>query len=261
VAHPWWFDPLNRNFDLLMGLAMNVLAIDVGGTHVKILATGQKEPRKFESGPALTPQKMVAGVKRLARDWKYDAVSIGYPGPVLHGKPVTEPHNLAPGWVAFNFRAAFGRPVKVVNDAAMQALGSYKGGKMLFLGLGTGLGTTLIVDGIMEPMELGHLPYKKATYEDYVGLRGLEKYGVRKWRRHVTDVVKLLAAALGPEDIVLGGGNVKKLKELPPGCRAGDNANAFVGGFRLWDAAIKKTARSPRARKPAKKKSAMGKRK
>ncbi len=214
---------------------MNVLAIDVGGTHVKILATGQDEPRKFDSGPKLSAAQMVAGVKKLAGDWKYDAVSIGYPGPVLHDKPVAEPHNLAPGWVGFDFRAAFGRPVKVINDAAMQALGSYKGGKMLFLGLGTGLGTALIVDGIVEPMELGHLPYKKATFEDYVGQRGLEKHGQHKWRRHVADVVKQLVAALEPDDVMLGGGNVKQLKEFPPGCRAGDNANAFLGGFRLWD--------------------------
>jgi polyphosphate glucokinase len=217
--------------------AMNVLVIDVGGTHVKILATGQSEPRRFDSGRTLTPKKMASGVTKLAEDWLYDRVSIGYPGPVLHGKPVTEPHNLARGWVGFDFGAAFGKPVKIVNDAAMQALGSYKGGKMLFLGLGTGLGSTMIVDGIIEPMELAHLPYKKGTYEDYVGVRGLEKHGLSKWRRHVADVVKLLVAALGPEDVVLGGGNVKKLDKLPPGCRAGDNSNAFLGGFRLWTAA------------------------
>lgn len=214
---------------------MNVLAVDVGGTHVKILATGQDEPRKFDSGPKLSAAQMVAGVKKLTGGWKYDAVSIGYPGPVLHDKPVAEPHNLAPGWVGFDYRKAFGHPVKVINDAAMQALGSYKGGKMLFLGLGTGLGTALIVDGVVEPMELGHLPYKKATFEDYVGLRGLAQHGPHKWRRHVTDVVKRLVAALEPDDVVLGGGNAKLLKELPPGCRAGDNANAFLGGFRLWD--------------------------
>ncbi len=240
---------------------MNVLVIDVGGTHVKILATGQKEQRKFDSGPTLTPQKMVAGVKQLAADWKYDVVSIGYPGPVLHGKPVAEPHNLAPGWVAFDFRAAFGCPVKLVNDAAMQALGSYKGGKLLFIGLGTGLGTTMIVDGIVEPMELGHLPYKKATYEDYVGQRGLEKHGVHKWRHHVADVVKLLVAALEPDDVVLGGGNVKQLKEMPPGCRAGDNANAFAGGFRLWQDAATGKSRKTGNRKAATKKPAKGKRK
>jgi polyphosphate glucokinase len=214
---------------------MNVLTIDIGGTNVKILATGQKECRRFPSGKKLTPRRMVDGVKRLAGDWKYDVVSIGYPGPVLHNRPVAEPHNLAKGWVGFNYRAAFKRPVKIVNDAAMQALGSYRSGKMLFLGLGTGLGTTLIVDGMVEPMELAHLPYKKATYEDYVGVRGLEKHGKKKWRRDVEDVVERLKTALEATDVVLGGGNVKKLKGLPKGCRAGDNANAFIGGFRLWD--------------------------
>ena len=214
---------------------MNVLVVDVGGTHVKILASGQQEHREFPSGPALTAEQMVRGVKELAGDWKYDAVSIGYPGPVLHGRPVAEPHNLGPGWVGFNYGAALGCPVKVINDAAMQALGSYKGGKMLFLGLGTGLGAALIVDGILEPLELGHLPYKKGTYEDYVGLRGLDGHGKKKWRHYVADVVALLIAALQPDDVVLGGGNVKKLKELPAGCRAGDNANAFQGGFRLWE--------------------------
>lgn len=217
---------------------MNVLVVDVGGTHVKILATEQTEPRKFVSGSKLTPNKMVAGVKKLAGDWKYEAVALGYPGPVLHNRPVADPRNLAPGWIAFNFEKAFVCPVKVVNDAAMQALGSYKRGKMLFLGLGTGLGSALIVDGIVEPMELGHLPYKKATYEDYVGQRALERSGKKKWRRHVANVVARLVAALEPDDVVIGGGNAKILKELPPGCRAGDNANAFLGGFRLWNQAV-----------------------
>ena len=214
---------------------MNVLAIDIGGTHVKILATGQKERRRFESGMEMTPAKMVVGVKQLTKDWKYDVVSIGYPGPVLHNRPVGEPHNLAKGWVGFDFERAFKCPVKMVNDAAMQALGSYKKGTMLFLGLGTGLGTTLIVNGLVAPMELAHLPYKKATYEDYVGLRGFKKYGRKKWRKHVADVVERLKAALAPTDVVLGGGNVKELKTLPKGCRIGDNANAFIGGFRLWE--------------------------
>ena len=214
---------------------MNVLAIDIGGTHVKILATGQKERREFESGPKLTPKLMVAGVKKLARDWRYDVVSMGYPGPVQHNRPIAEPHNLAKGWVSFNFEAAFKCPVKIINDAAMQALGSYKGGRMLFLGLGTGLGSTFIVDGILEAMELGHLPYKKATYEDYVGLRGLKKHDEKKWRVYVADMVDRLVAALEPDEVVLGGGDVKKLKKLPKGCRAGDNANAFLGGFRLWE--------------------------
>jgi polyphosphate glucokinase len=212
-----------------------VLAVDVGGTHVKILATGKKEKREIVSGPGMTAPQMVASVIKLAQDWKYQVVSIGYPGPVLHNRPVAEPRNLGSGWMGFNFEEAFGRPTRLINDAAMQALGSYRSGKMLFLGLGTGLGSTLIADGILEPMELGHLPYKKATYEDYVGARGLRKFGKKKWREHVADVVARLTAALEPTDIVIGGGNVSKLKELPPGCRAGDNANAFVGGFRMWD--------------------------
>src|SRR5215472_453253 len=214
---------------------MTVLAIDIGGTHVKIRTSDQKEVRKFVSGNTLTPRKMVVGVKKLAKDWKYDVVAIGYPGPVLRGRPVSEPRNLAKGWVGFNFARAFKHPVKIINDAAMQALGSYRKGTMLFLGLGTGLGTTLIDDGVVEPMEIGHLPYRNGTYEDYVGLRGLQKQGKKKWRKHVADVVKQLIAALQPTDVVLGGGNVKKLKKLPEGCRAGDNANAFIGGFRLWE--------------------------
>ncbi len=227
---------------------MNVLVIDVGGTHVKILATGQKERREMVSGTSLSPRKMVAGVKKLAEGWHYDAVSIGYPGPVLRNRPVAEPHNLARGWVGFDFAKAFGCPVKVINDAAMQALGSYRKGTMLFLGLGTGLGTTLIVNGIIEPMELGHLPYRKATYEDYVGLRGLEKRGKKRWRKVVEDVVERLITALEPDDVVLGGGNVRKLKTLPKGCRAGDNANAFLGGFRMWESDAAPSRRSPKRR-------------
>lgn len=211
-----------------------VLVVDIGGSHVKLRATSQGTARKFDSGPTLTPKMMVAGVHRLTRGWQYDVVSIGYPGPVLHGRPVQEPHNLARGWVGFDYEAAFGRPVKIVNDAAMQALGSYEGGRMLFLGLGTGLGSTLIVEGIVHPLELGHLPYRKGTFEDYVGLRGLQKRGKKKWRRTVDDVVTRLAAAMQPDTVVIGGGNVKKLKTLPPGCRTGLNANAFRGGFRLW---------------------------
>jgi polyphosphate glucokinase len=213
---------------------VNVLVVDVGGTHIKIFATGQTEHRTFPSGPKMTAEEMVAGAKMVLKDWKYEAVAIGYPGPVLHGRVLAEPHNLGPGWVGFDYEGAFGCPVKIVNDAAMQALGSYQGGKMLFLGLGTGLGSTLIVDGIVEPMELGHLPYRKGTFEDYVGVRGYDRLGKKKWRRCVTDVVARLVAALEPDDVVLGGGNVKKLRELPPGCRAGDNNDAFLGGFRLW---------------------------
>jgi polyphosphate glucokinase len=216
---------------------MKVLVVDVGGTHVKVLASGQKESRKFDSGPALVPKSMLLGVRKIIQDWSYDVVSIGYPGPILHNRPVAEPHNLGRGWVGFNFEAAFGHPVKLINDAAMQALGSYKGGKMLFLGLGTGLGSTMIVDGIVEPMELGHLPYKKHTYEAYVGERGLEKWGKGKWRSHVGDVIARLVAALEPEDVVLGGGNARLLEKIPEGCRLGDNANAFAGGFRLWEKA------------------------
>lgn len=212
-----------------------VLVADIGGTNVKLLVTGETEPRKLKSGPKLTPELMMSGIKQLIPDWEYDAVSIGYPGPVLDGRPVSDPRNLGSGWVGFDFAAAFGRPVKIINDAAMQAIGSYRSGKMLFLGLGTGLGSAIIVDGIVEPMELGHLPYRKGTFEDYVGQRGLEQNGKKRWRRDVADVVGHLIAALQPSDTVIGGGNVSKLKELPANCRAGNNANAFQGGFRLWD--------------------------
>jgi polyphosphate glucokinase len=214
---------------------MYVLAVDVGGTHVKILVTGKRQPRRLASGPTLTAKQMVSGVQRLAGEWRYDVVSIGYPGPVLRGCPVAEPHHLGTGWLGFDFEEAFRRPVKVVNDALMQALGSYEGGKMLFLGLGTGLGSALVVDGIAEPMELGHLPYRKGIYEDYVGNSALEKHGKKKWRRCVADVVARLTAALEPDYVVLGGGNAKELKQLPTGCRAGRNADAFLGGFRLWE--------------------------
>jgi polyphosphate glucokinase len=224
---------------------MNVLVIDIGGNNVKILATGQTQSRKFSSGPTLTPKQMVAGVKKLAGDWKYDVVSIGYPGMVVRNRLVAEPHNLGHGWMGFDFAAAFKRPVKIVNDAVMQALGSYKGGKMLFLGLGTGLGSAMIVDGTIEPMELAHLSYKKGTYEDYVGARSLKKRGKKKWRSQVAEVVNCLIAALEPDDVVLGGGNVRKLKVLPKGCREGNNANAFLGGFRLWEKADKRRTSIP----------------
>ena len=224
---------------------MNVLVVDVGGTHVKILATGKAAARRMDSGPDMTAAQMAAGVRALARGWKYEVVTIGYPGLVAHHRPVSEPHNLGRGWVGFDYESAFRRPVRMINDAAMQALGSYEGGKMLFLGFGTGLGTTLIVDGTIVPMELAHLPYKRATFEDYVGERALEKLGMRKWRMLAADVVARLAAALAPEDIVLGGGNARHFRDLPPGCRLGDNANAFKGGFRLWtDAARRRPARA-----------------
>lgn len=212
-----------------------VLSIDIGGTHVKILLSGETEKREFDSGPELTPQQMVAGVKKIAKGWKYERVSIGYPGPVSRGRPVVEPHNLGPGWVGFDYKKAFGKPVRLVNDAALQALGSYREGKTLFLGLGTGLGSAMIVEGMVIPMELAHVPYKKGTYEDYVGVRGKEKLGKKKWRKEVENVTEILRKALLPDDVVLGGGNVKELKELPEGCREGDNANAFLGGFRLWE--------------------------
>jgi polyphosphate glucokinase len=214
---------------------MKVLAIDVGGTHVKVLLSGEETPRKFESGPKMTASEMVKGVKEITKDWKYDAIAMGYPAPVVRNRPVLDPFNMGKGWVGFPYERAFGCPIKIVNDAAMQALGSYKKGRMLFIGLGTGLGTALVVDGHVEPMELGHLPYKKGTYEDYVGLRGLLKRGKKKWRKSVADVVEKLSHALEPDEVVLGGGNVKKLKVLPPNCRAGDNINAFIGGFRLWN--------------------------
>jgi polyphosphate glucokinase len=214
---------------------MKVLTIDIGGTNVKLLASGETEPRRFPSGPQLCPEKMVAGVGEAAAGWEYEVISIGYPGPVRFGLPVGEPFNLAGGWVAFDYAAAFGRPVKLVNDAALQALGSYEGGKMLFLGLGTGLGSAMVIGGVLAPMEIAHLPYKKGTFEDYVGLRGLERRGKRKWREAVFDVVARLRDALLPDYVVLGGGNVKKLKTLPEGARAGANANAFLGGFRLWE--------------------------
>ena len=217
-----------------------VLVIDVGGTHVKVLATKQREEREIVSGSKMTARKMVRDVKRVTKDWEYGVVSIGYPGPVIHGRPLLEPHNLAAGWVGFNFGKAFGCPVKVINDAAMQALGSYQGGRMLFLGLGAGLGSAMIVDGVLEPLELAHLPYKNGkTYEDYVGVRGLDRLGKGSWRRHVADVVERLKDALGAKYVVLGGGNAKNIEKLPPDTRLGDNRNAFVGNFRLWDGKTK----------------------
>ena len=214
----------------------NILVIDVGGTNVKVFATGRKEPVKIPSGLKMTPKKMVKEVRDATKDWNYSVVSMGYPAPVVHGHPLSEPHNLGRGWVGFDFRKAFGHPVKILNDAAMQALGIYRGGRMLFLGLGTGLGSAMIVDGILEPMEVAHLPYKKGrTYEDYLGLRGLKRLGKKKWRHYVALVAEELKTALEAEYVVLGGGNAKKLKTLPHGCRLGNNSSAFTGGFRLWD--------------------------
>jgi polyphosphate glucokinase len=212
-----------------------VLVVDVGGSHFKLLASGESESRRFGSGPELTAQQMVDGVAEATRDWSYDAVSVGVPAVVRAGDVVAEPVNLGRGWVGFGFEQAFGKPTKVFNDAAMQALGSYEGGKMLFLGVGTGLGSTLVVDGVVVPMELGHLPFRKATFEDYVGQRGRQRLGKKRWREAVLEAIERLTAALQPDYVVLGGGNAKRLGELPPNVRQGKNDNAFVGGFRLWD--------------------------
>jgi polyphosphate glucokinase len=212
-----------------------VLAVDVGGSHVKAMLSTGGDRRRFPSGPDLTAAEMVAGVLERTRDWEYDVVSVGVPAQVMAGKVVHDPVNLGPGWAGFDFEQAFGKPTHVINDAAMQALGSYEGGRMLYLGLGTGLGSAMIADGVLEPMELGHLPYKKETYEDFVGARGLERLGRKHWRQQVADVVAEFTAALEPDYIVLGGGNAKLLRELPPKARLGDNRNAFLGGFRLWE--------------------------
>jgi polyphosphate glucokinase len=214
-----------------------ILVLDVGGTHVKMLVTGSRSPIRISSGSAMTPQDLVTAVVEAigSAGWTYSKISIGYPGPVLHGKPVSEPHNLGTGWVGFDFQKAFARPVRIVNDAAMQAIGSYEGRRMLFLGLGTGLGSALVVDGVLEPLELAHLPFRKGrTYEDYLGLRGLERLGKKKWRRYVATVVDQLSRALEADYVVIGGGNAKLLKKVPPGARLGNNAMAFRGGFRLW---------------------------
>jgi polyphosphate glucokinase len=217
---------------------LRILVVDVGGTHVKLLATGLKRPITILSGPTMTAKAMIPKVRAVLKDCPYDVVSLGYPGPVVHGRPMREPYNLGRGWVGFDFRKAFGRPVKIINDAAMQALGSYKGGRLLFLGLGTGLGSAMIVDGVLEPMELAHLPYKRGkTYEDYLGLRGLKRLGRKKWQRQVGRVVKELRQILEAEEVVLGGGNAKKLKKLPPRTILGGNRNAFLGGFRMWSKA------------------------
>jgi polyphosphate glucokinase len=212
-----------------------VLAVDVGGSHVKALTSNESERRRFPSGHSLTAEQMVAGVLEIVDGWSWDVASVGIPTPVRDDKVVAEPVNLGRGWVGFDFEGAFGKPTKVVNDAVMQAVGSYQGGRMLFLGLGTGLGSTLIADGVVEPLELGHLPFRKKTFEDYVGERGLEKLGKKKWKEAVFETVERLRAAIEPDEIVLGGGGVAELDELPPGCRRGANENAFLGGFRLWD--------------------------
>jgi polyphosphate glucokinase len=235
-----WTTPRSKNGGKAYRSAHKVLVIDVGGTHVKILATGKRTPRKVPSGPDMTARDMAEAVRKLAADWSYDVVALGYPGAVRAGRPAAEPKNLGKGWIGFNFEKAFDRPVKVINDAAMQALGSYDGGRMLFLGLGTGLGSALITDGVVVPMELAHLRYRKGrTYEDYVGLRGLKRFGKKKWRRYVMDIVTALKNALQADHVVLGGGNAKRLKRLPKDVRLGDNEHAFTGGFRLWEQAWK----------------------
>jgi polyphosphate glucokinase len=214
---------------------VDVLAVDVGGSHVKALASNEQERRRFESGPELTPREMVEGVLELAAGWSWDVVSVGIPTPVRGGMPIAEPVNLGKGWVGFDYAQAFGKPTKVVNDAAMQALGSYEGGRMLFLGLGTGLGSALVVDGVLEPLELGHLPFRKKTFEDYVSAHALKKRGKKEWKKAVVEVVERLSAATQPDYVVIGGGGADELDELPQNARRGDNASAFVGGYRLWD--------------------------
>lgn len=216
--------------------AKTILVIDVGGTHVKLFASDQRTRLKFDSGPDMTPDLMMTQVRALTAGWHYDVVTIGLPTPVKHGSAASEPHNLAPGWVGFDFEKAFGRPVRILNDAAMQALGDYRGGSMLFLGLGTGLGAALIVDDVLMPLELAHLPYRKGrTYEDYIGLRGLARLHRKRWRRHVDNIVALFSTALQVDDVVLGGGNARLLKVPPPGARLADNSNAFLGGIRVWN--------------------------
>jgi polyphosphate glucokinase len=223
---------------------MRVLVIDIGGTHVKLYATDRREPQKIDSGPKMTPRELVKAVKANTSSWKYDVISIGYPGPVVHGKPLSEPANLGKGWIGFNFEKAFGRPVKLINDAAMQALGSYRGGRMLFLGLGTGLGSALVVDGVLEPMELAHLPYKHGkTFEEFVGTAALKRVGEKNWIKNVFAVVEQLKNALQPEYVVLGGGNSKRLKTLPPETIRGNNEDARKGGLRLWDRSRRRTRR------------------
>ncbi len=227
---------------------LKILVIDIGGTHVKISCTGHSEIRKFPSGSRMTPTVMVKELKNLTSDWSYDVISMGCPMPVRKGKPMKEPVHLGNGWVDFNYEKAFGCPVKIINDAAMQALGDYEGGRILFLGFGTGLGSTLIEEGIIVPLELAQLPYKKGNFEKYVCNRALEKKGKKKWTKEVCKVIEILGSALEPEEIVLGGGNAQHLQKVPAGCRVAENANAFIGGFRLWGRPSELLTSSPAAK-------------
>ncbi|MBM3857627.1 MAG: ROK family protein [Verrucomicrobia bacterium] len=219
---------------------LKILVIDIGGSHVKMSCSGHSEIRRFPSGPRMTPSFMIQEIKRLTSDWNYDVISMGCPMPIKKGKPIKEPANLGNGWVGFNYEKAFDRPTKIINDAAMQALGDYEGGRILFLGFGTGLGSTLIEEGVIVPLELSQLPYKKGTFEKYVSNKALEKKGKKKWTKEVFKIIEIFRAALEPEEIVLGGGNAQNLQQVPKGCRVAENSNAFIGGFRLWKDSVKK---------------------
>lgn len=215
---------------------MKVLVIDIGGTHIKVASTDKRVPVKIVSGPEMTAAQMAQQVLAATQGWSYDVISIGYPGPVEHDHPLSEPHNLAPGWIDFPYQKTFGKPIRFVNDAAMQALGGYKGGRMLFLGTGTGMGSAMIFDGTVIPLELAHLPYRKGlTYEEYIGLAGLERRGKQRWRKSVLDIIALLQAALVCDYVLLGGGNAKLMKELPSHVILGANSNAVEGGLKLWE--------------------------
>jgi polyphosphate glucokinase len=218
---------------------MKVLVIDIGGTNVKVASTDQRVPLKISSGPTMNAQKMVEQVLAATATWKYDCVSIGYPGPVTHDRPLAEPFNLAPGWIDFSYQKALGKPIRFINDAAMQALGGYKGGRMLFLGVGTGLGSAMIFDGVVVPLELAHLPYRSGfSYEDYAGAAGMERRGKRRWRKSVLDIIAKLKEAMVCDYVLLGGGNAKLMKDLPKGVIVGENSNAIEGGLKLWETPV-----------------------